>query len=125
MLRSVHQQSKTEELVFVHPAKADRLVRPGCCWRLRRAVDGTRRASRLWTDTVKFVLRWAGCFILRAISLVFWHLVDKCMLTVWSDDFGFASVPEALQRLSLESSENETKELGIIGLCDRTLGSSR
>ena len=98
-----------DEAVFVHPPKADQLVK-------RRAMSGTCRASRLWADKVKFVLRLAGCFVLRTMSTVFWYLVDKYTLAVWRDDFGAAGVPEALPRLTFVLSENcESKEVGNIG----------
>ncbi len=43
-----------DELIFVHPPKD--LVPPGFCWRLKRAMNRTRRASRQWADTVTEVL---------------------------------------------------------------------
>ena len=35
-----------DELIFVHPPKD--LVKPGFCWKLKSAMNGTRRASRQW-----------------------------------------------------------------------------
>ena len=85
-----------DEVVFVHPPKADQLlVKPGFCWRLR-AMNGTRTSSRLWANKVKFVFRWAGCFVLGTVSMVFWHPVDKNMLDVWRDVFGAAGVTRVL-----------------------------
>ena len=80
--------SRMDEVVFVHTPKADHLVKLGFCWRLRRAMNGTRQAGRLWADTLKFVLRRAGRIVLRTMSMVFWHSVDGYMLAVWRDDFG-------------------------------------
>ena len=74
--------SRMDEVVFVPSPETDQLVMPGFCWRLQE-MHRTRRASRLWADTVKFVLRRAGCFVLRTMSMVFRHRVDKCMLAVW------------------------------------------
>ena len=107
--------SRMDEVVFVHPPKADQLVQPGFCWH-RRAMNGTRRASRLWADSVKLVLRRAGCGVLRTMSMVFCHPVGRYVLAVWRDDFGAVCVPEALQRVTSVLSENfESKELGVIG----------
>ena len=108
--------SRMGEVVFVHPPKADHLVMLGFCWRLRRAMNGTRQASRLWADTLKFALRRAGCIVLRTMSRVFWHSVDGYMLAVWTDDISAVCVPEALQRVTSVLPENfESKELGVIG----------
>ena len=58
-----------------HPPKADKLVKLAFCWRLRRVMNGTRRASRRWADKVKFVFRRGG--------MVFWHPEDRYMLPLW------------------------------------------
>ena len=54
-----------DELIFVHPPKD--LVPPGFCWRPKRAMNGTRRASRQWADTVAEVL--GGIEVVRRRSL--------------------------------------------------------
>ena len=43
-----------DELIFVHPP--DDLVQPGFCWKLKGAMNGTRRALRQWADKVTEVV---------------------------------------------------------------------
>jgi hypothetical protein len=108
--------SVMDEVVFVHPPKGDGLVRPGFCWRLRKAMYGTRRASRLWADKVKLVLEKAGCTTLRTMSMVFWHPVLRFVLAVWGDDFGAIGTKEAidsLERILMEAFECKT--IGVVG----------
>ena len=69
-------------------------------------MNGTRRVCRLRADKVKFVLRVAGCLVLRAMSMVFRHPVDKA---VWGDDFGAAGTAHFCAVRELR------EELGIIG----------
>ena len=88
-----------DECIFVHPPRGEGLVRPGHCWKFRRAMYGTRRASRLWADKVRFVLEGPGCVALRTMSMVFWHPVLLFLLPVWGDDFGAIGSKDALDSL--------------------------
>ena len=77
-------------------------------------MNGTRRASRLWTDRVTLVLERGSGFVLRTMSVVFWHPVDRYLFAVWRDDFGAGGTRVALERLTQVLPGNfESKELGI------------
>ena len=104
--------SRMDEVVFVHPPKADQLVRPGFSWRLRRVMNGTCRARRLWADKAKFVIHRAGCRVLTRSGI---RLTSTCWLCGVTTSEPLVCA-EALQRLTLVLSEKiESKELGIIG----------
>ena len=47
-----------DELVYVHPPRD--MVPPGWCWKLRKSMYGTRRASRLWPDYVRRLMEDDG-----------------------------------------------------------------
>ena len=104
--------SRMDEDVFVHPPRADGLCKPGFCWKLRRAMNGTRRASRLWADRVRHVLEETGFTTLRVMSLVFWHTVLRVLLAVWGDDFGAFGSTNPLEILGIILAESfESKEM--------------
>jgi hypothetical protein len=60
-----------DELIFVHPPKD--LVQPGFCWKLKRAMNGTRRATRQWADTVTEVLVSSDSIASKVFAMVFFH----------------------------------------------------
>lgn len=108
--------SVMDEVVFVHPPRGEGLVRPGFCWRLRKAMYGTRRASRLWADKVKLVLENAGCKVLRTMSMVFWHPDLRFVLAVWGDDFGTIGSKDAIDSLEkILTDAFECKNIGVVG----------
>ena len=58
-----------DELVYVHPPRD--LVPSGWCWKLRKSMFWTRRASRLWANYVRHVLEDDGSEAIAVFSMVF------------------------------------------------------
>ena len=104
--------SRTDEVAFVHSPKADLFVRPGFCWRLRRAMNRTRRASTLCAEKVKFVFRRAGCLVLRTMSMVFWNPFDRYMLV------SFVSIFRCMSRIQLLIFQRYHQSLNMLFYCD-------
>ena len=76
-----------DELVYVHPPRD--MVPPGWCWKLRKSMCGTRRASRLWADYVRRVMEDDGS---ETIAVCFpWSSWTAARGTSWR--FGATTLP--------------------------------
>ena len=53
-VRKAFFNAELDEIIYVHPGKE--LCKPGYCWWLRKAMNGTRKASQLWGETVRAVM---------------------------------------------------------------------
>ena len=68
-----------DELVHVHPPRD--MVPPGWCWKLRKSMYGTRRASRLWADYV--MMEDDGSETIAVFSMVFVNRSKRHIVAVW------------------------------------------
>ena len=73
-----------DELVYAHPPRD--MVPPGWCWKLRKSMYGTSRASRLWADYVRRVMEDET---IAVFSMVFVNRSKRYIVAVWDDDFAF------------------------------------
>ena len=103
-----------DELVYVHPPRD--LVPPGWCWKLRKSMYGTRRASRLWADYVRRALEDDGSETIAVFSMFFVNRSKRYIVAVWGDDFAFIVASEMLPHLTELLERNfECKLIGNIG----------
>ena len=87
-----------DELVYVHPPRD--MVPPGWCWKLRKSMYGTRKASRLWAGYVRRVMEDGGSETIAVFSMVFVNRSKRYVVAVWSDDFAFTVASEMLPHLT-------------------------
>ena len=103
-----------DELVCVHPPRD--LVPPGWCWKLRKSMYGTRRASRLWADNVRRALEDDGSETIAVFSIFLVNRSKRCIVAVWGDDFAFIVASEMVPHLTELLERNfECKLIGNIG----------
>ena len=103
-----------DELVYVHPPRD--MVPPGWCWKLRKSMYGTRRASRLWADYVRRVMEDDGSETIAVFSIVFVNRSKRYIVAVWGDDFAFTVASEMLPHLTELLERNfECRLIGNIG----------
>ena len=76
-----------DELVYVHP-KDKRLCPAGFCWRLNKAMNGTRRASFLFGKFVRDTLFEHGAEEVQIFPMTFHSDRFDYTLSVHGDDFG-------------------------------------
>ena len=86
-----------DELIFVHPPKD--LVKPGFCWKLKRAMNGTRRASRQWADKVTEVLVANDFVSSKVFAMVLFSKMWGTFVAVWGDDFAAVGGDEGTRKL--------------------------
>ena len=87
-----------DELVYVLPPRD--MVPPGWCWKLRKSMYGTRRASRLWAGCVRRVMEDDGSVTIAVFSMVFVNRSKRYIVAVWSDDFAFTVASRMLPHLT-------------------------
>ena len=103
-----------DELVYVHPPRD--MVHPGWCWKLRKSMCGTRRASRLWAGYVRRVMEDDGSETITVFFIVFVNPSKRYIVAVWGDDFAFAVASEMLPHLTELLERNfECRLIGNIG----------
>ena len=94
---------------------ATRHVATGYCWKLNRAMNGTRTASRARSWLVRDTLVRDGATTVDAVPLTFMHN-DRCVVTTHGDDFIAAGCQQGLDSLTRTMENNfHTKSLGRIG----------
>ena len=71
----------------------------GYMWQMKRAMYGTRRASRLWLEHMKGVLKEAGYAALKMCHHVYHFLETDSMAAIHGDDVIAEGEPEKLDRL--------------------------
>ena len=98
-----------DDLVCVHPLRD--MVPPGWCWKLRKSMYGTKRASRLWADNVRRVVE-DGSEAIAVFSMVFVNRSKRYIVAVWSDDVAFTVASEITELLEPNF---ECKLIGNIG----------
>ena len=99
---------------IVHPPRD--LVPPGWCWKLRKSMYGTRRASRLWADHVSRALEDDGSETIVVFSMLFVNRSKRYIVAVWCDDFAFIVAFEMLSHFTELLEQNfECQLIGNIG----------
>ena len=83
-------------------------------WQLKRAMFGTRRASRLFQEHMKGVLGEAGCAALKVCHQVYYCLETDSMAAIHGDDIIAEGEPEKLNRL-----DEVPKQLVVVKVPDR------
>ena len=86
----------------------------GYMWQLKRAMYGTRRASRLFQEHIKGVLGEAGYAALKVCHQVFYCLGSDSMAAIHGDDILAEGEPEKLNRL-----DEVLKRLVVVKVPDR------
>ena len=105
----------SSKLLYVHPPR--NLFSPGWCWKLRKSMYGTRRASRLWADYFRLVMEDDGSETIAVFSMFFLNRIKRDIVAVWGDDFAFIVASEMLSHLTELLERNfECKLIGNIGL---------
>ena len=82
-------------------------------WQMKRAMYGTRRASRLFQEHMKGVLREAGYAALRVCHQVY-HFLETDPMAAIGDDIIAEGEPEKLDRL-----DEVLKQLVVVKVLDR------
>ena len=92
------------EQVAVLPA--DGLAAPGCVWQLRRAMYGTRAASRCWQRFARETLLGAGFAVAGGTPNLFRHARWDVTTVVHGDEFLAEGIGSGLDRLDTLLKEN-------------------
>ena len=104
----------TGELVYVHLPRD--MVPPGWCWKLRKSMYGTRRASRLSADHVRRVVEDDGSETIAVFSMAFVNRSKRYIVAVWGDDFAFTVASKMLPHFTELLEQNfECRLIGNIG----------
>ena len=91
-----------------------RVVKTGYMWQMKRAMYGTRRASRLFQEHMKGVLTEAGYAALKVCHQVYHCLETDSMAAIHDDDIIAEGEPEKLYRL-----DEVLKRLVVVKVLDR------
>ena len=86
----------------------------GYMWQMKRAMCGTRRASRLFQEHMKGVLKEAGYAALKVCHQVYHCLETDSMAAIHGDDIVAEGEPEKLDRL-----DEVLKQLVMVKVLDR------
>ena len=81
---------------------------------MKRAMYGTRRASRLFQEHMKGVLGEAGCAALKVCHQVFYCFEADSMAAIHGDDIIAEGEPEKLYRL-----DEVLKQLVVVKVLER------
>ena len=105
----------------MHPPKD--LVKPGFCWKLKRAMNGTRRASRQWADKVTEALVAKDFVSSKVFAMVFFSMICGICVAVWGDDFAAVGGDEGIRKLDALLEANFDKRLeAVVGTMKDTQG---
>src|SRR5680860_728316 len=75
------------------------LVKLGFCWKLKSAMNGTRRASRQWADKVTEILVNSEFTASKVFAMVFFSKDWGIFVAVWGDDFAAVGCDEGIRKL--------------------------
>jgi len=119
-VRKAFFNADLDEIIYVHPGKE--LCAKGYCWRLHKALYGTRKASQLWGETVKSAMDDNGFRTVRGIPGTYYlpstsevECLD-CVVCCHGDDFLAEGHEEQLQTIDeVLKTHFEVTESGCIG----------
>ena len=86
-----------DEPIAMYPPRGEEEA--GYMWQMKRAMFGTRRASRLFQEHMKGVLKETGCAALKVCHQVYHCLETDSMAAIHGDDIIAEGDPEKLDRL--------------------------
>ena len=101
-----------EEPIAMYPPRGEEEA--GYMWQMKRAMYGTRRASRLFQEHMKGVLKEAGYAALKVCHQVYHCLETDSMAAIHGDDIIAEGEPEKLDRL-----DEVLKQLVEVKVLDR------
>ena len=106
-----HALLPEDEPIAMYPPRGEEET--GYMWQMKRAMYGTRRASRLFQEHMKGVLREAGYAALRVCHQVY-HFLETDPMAAIGDDIIAEGGPEKLDRL-----DEVLKQLVVVKVLDR------
>ena len=92
-----HALLPEDEPIAMYPPRGEEEA--GYMWQMKRAMYGTRRASRLFQEHMKGVLKEAGYAALKVCHQVYHCLETDSMAAIHSDDIIAEGEPKKLDRL--------------------------
>ena len=92
-----HAQLLEDELIAMYPPRVE--AEAGYMWQMKRAMYGTRRASRLFQEHMKGVLKEAGYAALKVCHQVYHCFETDPMAAIHVGDIIAEGEPEKLHRL--------------------------
>ena len=92
-----HALLPEDEPIAMHPPRGEEEA--GYIWQMKRAMYGTRQASRLFQEHMKGVLEAAGYAALKVCHQVYHCLETDSMAAIHVDDIIAEGEPEKLDRL--------------------------
>ena len=107
-----HALLPEDEPIAMYPPRGEEEA--GYMWQMKRAMYGTRRASRLFQEHMKGVLKEAGYAALKACHQGYHCLETDSMAAIHGDDIIAEGEPEKLDRL-----DEVLKQLVVVKVLDR------
>ena len=107
-----HAQLPEDEPIAMYPPRGEEEA--GYMWQMKRAMYGTRRASRLFQEHTKRVLKEAGYAVLKVCHQVYHCLETDSMAAIHGDDIIAEGEPDKLDRL-----DEVLKRLVVVKVLDR------
>ena len=107
-----HALLPEDEPIAMYPPRGEEEA--GYMWQMKRAMYGTRRASRLFQEHMKGVLKEAGYAALRVCQQVYHCLEVDSMAAIHGDDIIAEGEPKDLDRL-----DEVLKKLVVVKVLDR------
>ena len=106
-----HALLPVDEPIAMYPPRGEEEA--GYMWQMKRAMCGTRRASRLFQDHMKGVLKEAGYAAHKVCHQVYHCLESDSMVAIHGDDTIAEGEPEKLDRL-----DEVLKQLVVVKVLD-------
>ena len=107
-----HAQLPHDEPIAMYPPRGEEEA--GHMWQMKRAMRGTRRASRLFQEHMLGVLGEAGYAALKVCHQVYFCLEADSMAALHGDDIIAEGEPERLNRL-----DEVLEQLIVVKVLDR------
>ena len=107
-----HALLPEDEPIAMYPPRGEEEA--GYMWQMKRAMYGTRRASRLFQEHMKGVLKEVGYAALKVCHQVYHCLETESMAAIHGDDIIAEGEPEKLDRL-----DEVLKQLVVVKVLDR------
>ena len=107
-----HAQLPEDEPIAMYPPRSEEEA--GYMWQMKQAMCGTRRASRLFQEHMKGVLKETGHAALKVCHQVYHCLETDPMAAIHGDDIIAEGEPEKLDRL-----DEVLKRLVVVKVLDR------
>ena len=109
-----HALLPEDEPIAMYPPRGEEEEEAGYMWQMKRAMYGTRRASRLFQEHMKGVVKEAGYAALRVCQQVYHCLEVDPMAAIHGDDIIAEGEPKDPDRL-----DEVLKKLVVVKVFDR------